>query len=60
VDAIRTAVWKPAELGRWECRNDVPFNRVWNRVGYRTKRMRPIFVEEAERIIVVTVYVYHF
>lgn len=59
VEAIRTEPWQPAELGRLECRKDFDFNAEWNRKRYATKRIRPIFVEESEQIVVVTVYVYY-
>lgn len=59
-EAIRTSAWQPAELGRLECRKDFPFNAEWNRHWYATKQVRPIFVEEADAIVVVTVYVYYF
>ena len=35
------------------------FDREWNGVFYPTKRVRPIFVDEAVGIVVVTVYVYY-
>ena len=59
-EVIHTTPWKPAELGRLECQQDRVFNAVWNGVGYKTKRIRPIFVEEGGRIVVITVYVYYF
>lgn len=59
-EAIRTQVWQPAECGRLECRRDFPFNAEWNGKFYATKQVRPIFVEEANEIVVVTVYVYYF
>ena len=59
-EAIRTAPWVPAELGRLECRKDFSYGREWNRKIYETKQVRPIFVEEANEIVVVTVYVYYF
>jgi hypothetical protein len=59
-EAIRTAEWAPAELGRSECRKDFPFNREWNGKMYTMKQVRPIFVEEEHEIVVVTVYVYYF
>jgi hypothetical protein len=58
-EAIRTGPWAPAELGRFECRRNVPFGRAWNGVYYPTKQIRPIFVEESKEIVVVTVYVYY-
>ncbi len=58
-EAIRTSPWRPAELGRSECRMTTPFNRRWNDRLYATKTVRPIFAEEQESIVVVTVYVYY-
>jgi len=54
---IWTETWGPAELGRLECRKDFPFNSEWNKEHYATKQVRPIFVEESDEIVVVTVYV---
>lgn len=59
-EAIRTAAWRPALEGRLECDKEFPFNADWNGNFYATKRVRPIFVERAERIVVVTAYVYYF
>ena len=58
--AIRVAPWEAAAEGRWACKHDFDFQGVWNGKRYRTKRVRPIFVEEPEEIVVVTVYVYYF
>jgi len=58
--AIREAPWQEAERGRTECRLDVPFDATWNGKPCATKQVRPIFVEEANEIIVVTVYTYYF
>ena len=60
IKEIRTAPWRPAKRGRLECRKDFVFNAVWNGKRYATKGVRPIFVEELEEIVVVTVYVYYF
>lgn len=57
-DAIRTTSWQPAELGRLECRKDFPFNQEWNGKFYATKRVRPVFADNPDEIVVVTVYVY--
>jgi len=43
-----------------ECRKNLPFQKEWNGILYETKQVRPIFVEEASEIVVVTVYVYYF
>jgi hypothetical protein len=42
-----------------ECRKTFAFNRQWNERVYATKEVRPIFVEEADEIVVVTVYTYY-
>jgi hypothetical protein len=59
-DAIRTVLWLPAENGRLECRKDFVFDAQWNGRHYTTKQVRPIFVEELNQVVVVTVYVYYF
>ena len=58
-ETIQTSPWEPAELGRLQCRKNFPFGRIWNRRFYATKQVRPIFVEEASEIVVVTVYTYY-
>ena len=58
-DTIRDSPWEPAELGRVECRKQFRFNREWNKQFYASKEVRPIFVEEADEIVVVTVYTYY-
>ncbi len=59
IEAIRTERWGPAELGRLDCRKNYAFNAQWNRRYYETRQVRPIFVDESEEIVVVTVYVYY-
>lgn len=59
-EAIQTAPGEKGERGRQECRKDFAYGREWNGKVYATKQVRPIFVEEAEEILVVTVYVYYF
>ena len=58
--AIRLASWTQAAEGRWACEHDFEFQGVWNGKRFQTKRVRPIFVDESEEIVVVTVYVYYF
>ena len=59
-DTIRTSSWGPAELGRLECRKDFAYGKEWNGKMYGTKQVRPIFREETDEIVVVTVYTYYF
>lgn len=60
IEAIQSSEWRPSELGRLECRKDFPFANAWNKKYYKTKQVRPVFVEKEAEIIVVTVYTYFF
>jgi hypothetical protein len=59
-EAIRQSRWRPAQHGRWEAAREFAYNSDWNGTYYASKRVRPIFVEEATEIVVVTVYTYFF
>ena len=59
-DAIRNESWQTAEQGRFDCRRNFSFDRMWNGQHYTTKQVRPIFVEEPDEIVLITVYVYYF
>ena len=59
-EAIRTCPWGAAELGRLDCRKDFSHGRDWNGKVYATKQVRPVFVDEAGEIVVITVYSYFF
>ena len=59
-ETIRTSPWNRAELGRLDCRKDFSYGKEWNGKVYATKQVRPVFVEEAAEIVVVTVYTYYF
>ena len=58
--AIRTSPWEAAELGRRQCKKTFPYNKNWNNKKYATKQVKPIFTEENDTIVVITVYVYFF
>ena len=59
-EAIRTGVWRPASRGRQETSKEFAYGQDWNGTVYATKRVRPVFVEEATEIVVITVYTYFF
>lgn len=59
-EAIREGVWQSARGGRQETSWDFAYNADWNGTFYPLKRVRPVFVEEASEIVVVTVYTYFF
>jgi len=53
-------MWQPARANRLEAALDFSFESIWNGTYYRTKRVRPVFVDEPTEIVVVTVYTYFF
>jgi hypothetical protein len=57
--AIRGAAWQQAERGRLDCRMEFDFDREWNGRHYAKKQVRPVFVDEPDAVVVVTVYVYY-
>ena len=59
IEAIATSPWDSAEMGRFECRKVFSYNKEWNRKWYLNKEVRPIFADEENEIVVVTVYVYY-
>ncbi|MEW6201838.1 MAG: DUF4258 domain-containing protein [bacterium] len=59
-DAIRSEEWQTADFDRLECRKEFPFNAEWNGKFYATKLIRPIFADEPEEIVVITVYTYYY
>ncbi len=58
--AIRSEQWETAKQNRLECRKNFEYNAEWNGRRYAVKQVRPIFVDEDEEIVVITVYVYYF
>lgn len=58
-EAIRTSPWEPARHGRLECRKEFAYGRDWNGTIYEAKLVRPVFVDEDDEIVVVTVYTYY-
>lgn len=55
---IRTAAWQPAERGRWTASSVFPFRHEHFGRFYAAKEVVPVFVEESERIVVITVYTF--
>lgn len=60
VETIRNSAWLPARSDRLEAAKDFLYDREWNGKHYATKRVRAVFVDEADEIVVVTVYTYFF
>lgn len=60
VKSIQSSEWLIGDLGKLEARTNFAYNAVWNKKYYEIKQIRPIFVEEEEEIVVITVYTYFF
>jgi hypothetical protein len=59
-ETIRTGEPIPAKKGRRAYRKNFSYNAVWKGKHYETKQVMPIVVEEANRFVVVTVYIFYF
>jgi len=58
--AIKEGEEVPAKKGRRAFRKNFRFSSKWKGKHYEVKQVMPIVVEQAEEIIVVTVYVFYF
>jgi hypothetical protein len=57
--AIASAVWIPARENKFECKYSFQYNADWGGRYYAIKEVKPIFVEEMNEIVVVTVITYY-
>jgi hypothetical protein len=60
IDVIRTRPRRRARGGRKEASKDFRYDAEWNSVRYARRRVRPVFIEEPDEIVVITVYTYSF
>ena len=60
VQAVREGLAESAKLGRTLCRFNFAFDRSWQGSWYAVKQVAPVIKEEAEEIVVVTVYTFYF
>jgi hypothetical protein len=58
--AIKTGELASAKSKRISYRKNFPFDKEWKGRKYAIKQVMPIVIEESDRIIVVTVYVFYF
>ena len=58
--AVRKGAKTPARQGRMWCRLNFEFKSTWQGKYYAVKQVAPIIVEQASRILVVTVYTFFF
>ncbi len=59
-EAIRSGDRAEAGRGFLSFRKNFPYSSEWKGTLYATKQVRPIVAEEADRFVVVTVYVCYF
>jgi hypothetical protein len=58
--AIRAGERVPAKKGRIAFRRNFSFRREWKGHYYEGKQVMPVVVEENDRMVVVTVYVFYY
>ena len=58
--AIRHGTKETAKQGRELCRYNFPFNQHWQGTHYSIKQVAPVIKEEANEIVVITVYTFFF
>jgi hypothetical protein len=56
--AVNQSSWVAAGRGRLDCRKDFEFGGEWQGVRYGWKQVRPVFIEDFDGVVVVTVYTY--
>ncbi|MFN3479952.1 MAG: DUF4258 domain-containing protein [Thermodesulfovibrionales bacterium] len=55
---VRTGECFPAKKGRLSFRKNFNYNAIWKGKFYQVKQVIPVVVEEPDKFVVVTVYVY--
>ena len=58
--AISNAQWQTSKWEKLECNFEFEYNKKWNAKHYNKKQVVPIFVEEEEKIVIITVYAFYF
>jgi ribosome recycling factor len=60
IEAIRTGEREQTRSGRVMFRLNKECKREWDGVYYRIQQVAPVVVEENERTVLITVYVFYF
>jgi hypothetical protein len=60
VRAVRDGLPQSARKGRVFYRLNLPYNAVWAGKRYAIKQVAPVVAEDADRLVVVTVYTFYF
>jgi hypothetical protein len=58
--AIEYGSHEPAKHERELCRYNFPFDQTWQGTYYRIKQVAPVIKEEADEVVVITVYTFFF
>lgn len=58
--AVEEGSRRAAKWGREVCRFNFPFAGTWQGNRYAIKQVAPVIKEEANEIVVITVYVFYF
>ncbi len=60
IEAIRNGAREPVKLGRELCRFNFSYAKKWQGNFYAIKQIAPVIKEEANEIVVITVYAFYF
>ncbi len=60
IRAIAQGSREPAKQGRELCRFNIPYASLWQGKHYAIKQVAPVIKEEADEIVVITVYTFFF
>lgn len=60
LEAVEKGTREPAKLGRTLCGYNFQFGRSWQGHQYAVKQVAPVIKEEADEIVVITVYTFYF
>lgn len=61
IQSIYSGKWEPAKMGKFQSKYRFDFNMVapTNQIFYKYKTVEPIFADEPDEIVVITVKVYY-
>ncbi|MCX6153087.1 MAG: DUF4258 domain-containing protein [Candidatus Kapabacteria bacterium] len=60
IETIRNGTREPAKENRFQSKQNFQYNDFWFDSFYPIKQVAPVFVDEEDEIVVVTVYSYYF
>lgn len=60
IETISKNEWEAAKHNRFSCKNNFLYKKTWNKKYYETKQVVPIFIEENNNIVVITVFTFYY